>query len=266
MKLGCSTLLFGDLDLRQALDEIAAIGFKAVELCTIPGMAEHLFLEQPDDYYQGVRRSLEQRGLTLESVGASTSLVDEGGRERFKKAIEAAAKIGAPYITSGSGGVSDDEESFAQTVAAIKEVAAVGQQLGVKISIKPHVRAAVYDSKSALRMLEEVGSDFVGINFDPTHIFRVGEDPLQALEALKDHIFTLRFRDTASTTLDIGPVEGQIPGRGRMPVDEICQAYKALAAPDIVTLEIVGTKGMELEQVRDVVKQCYEYMAAHLGG
>ncbi len=262
MQLGCSSLLFGGVEMEEALAAIKELGFEAVELCTIPGMAEHLFLEQEDSYYEGVKAAIEQAGLILEAVGASTSLIDPGGRERFKKAIEAAAKIGAPYITSGSGGTAGDEASLAEAIEAINEVAEVGRDNGVRISIKPHVGAAVYNARTALRMLEGVDTEWVGINFDPTHVFREKDDPIEAMMALKDHIFTARIRDTGAQPGErpIGPVEQQIPGKGNMDVAAVAEAYKKVPGLKIVTVEIVGTRDMPVDEVKRVCRETKEFL------
>lgn len=262
MQLGCSSLLFGGVEFDDALKAISELGYEAVELCTIPGMAEHLFLDQPDEYYEKVRAAIAASGLRLESVGASTALVDAGGRERFKRAIEAAGKIGAPYITSGSGGTAGDEESLNQAVAAINEVAQVGRDNGVRISIKPHVGAAVYNAATALKMLEMVDTEWVGINFDPTHVYREKDDPIEAMMALKDHIFTARIRDTGARPGErpIGPVEQQIPGKGNMDVAAVAEAYKQVPGLEVVTVEIVGTRDMPVDEVVRVCRETKEFL------
>jgi sugar phosphate isomerase/epimerase len=266
MQLGCSSLLFGGFDFRQAVESISELGFAAIELCTIPGMGEHLFLEQPASYYEDVKAALQAHKLILESVGASTSLVDATGRQRFQQAIKAAAQIGAPFITTGSGGTAEDPDSLAAAIAAIREVAQVGRDYGVKISIKPHVGAAVYNTATALRMLEEVDTEWVGINFDPTHVYREGDDPVASLRALKDHIFTARIRDTGALPgqRPIGPVEQQIPGKGRMDVAAVARAYHEVPGLNIVTVEIVGTHDLPLEEVMRVCRETKQFLDHYL--
>jgi len=262
MQLGCSTLLFGGYDFDVAVKSISELGFDGLELCTIPGMGEHLFLDQPDEYYEGVKAALAEAGLVLESVGATTALVDPAGRERFKKALEAAGKIGAPYITCGSSGKLGDEESFKAMVAGVAEVTEVAKQHGVKISIKPHVGSSVYNAETALRLMGEVDTEWVGINFDPTHVYREGDDPVEAMMALKDHIFTARIRDTGAKPGErpIGPVENQIPGKGTMDVAAIAEAYKQVPGLEIVTVEMVGARDMPLEEVMRVCRETKAFL------
>ncbi len=259
MKLGCSTLLFGGYDLDTALEGISAAGYQGIELCAIPNMGLHVEPDKPDSYYAEIKQKIADRGLEIESLGGSGNILTEEGRRRFEALLRAAEKLGAPYVTTGPGGRSDDEESFRAVVQTINEITKTCRATGVKMSIKPHVRQAVYNSATALRLRQEVDPEWVGINFDPTHVFRVGEPPHEACRKLKDHIFTLRFRDTESTELAIGSVEGQIPGKGVMPLDEIVAAMKEVPV-EFVTVEMVGAKDFPLEEVQRVIQETMEYM------
>ena len=112
MQLGCSTLLYGALPLDTALDGIRDAGYKAIELCAIQGMANHL----PDDLdtagYEEIGKRVADRELAIESIGVSTNLLDGQAAYRLVRILKAAAILGAPCITTGSGGKADDEESF----------------------------------------------------------------------------------------------------------------------------------------------------------
>src|SRR5437588_11537387 len=94
MERGCSTLLYGALPLERALEGISRAGYKAVELCAILGMANHL----PDDLHQNGYRDIvlkmADRGLTPESVGVSTNLLDGQAAFRLVRLLKAAALIG----------------------------------------------------------------------------------------------------------------------------------------------------------------------------
>lgn len=259
MKLGCSTLLFGGYDLDTALDGIRAAGYDGIELCAIPGMGLHVEPGQSDAYYADVKQKIADRGLEIESIGGSGSILTEEGQARFEALLKAAEKLGAPYITTGSGGQSDDEASFKQVVEAINKLTPACRATGVKMSIKPHVRQAVYNAATAIRLRQETDNEWVGINFDPTHVFRIGEAPHESCRKLKDHIFTLRFRDTESRDLPIGSVEGQIPGKGVMPMDEIVAAMKEVPV-EYVTVEMVGSKGFELAEIQRVISETINYM------
>ncbi len=259
IKLGCSTLLFGGHLLDDALDGIKKAGYAAVELCCIPGMAEHFSTILTPEALKKVKQKVADRGLVIESLGASGAA---GNLDSVKRVLAAAAILGAPAITTATGGKSDDEASFAEVVKQWKDYAKAAADANVKLSVKPHVRSAVYHGPSSLRFLKELDTQWVGINYDPTHIYRTpsNEDPVATYKQLAPHILTTRFRDCAGRELNIGPVDKQVCGCG---VLDIPAYFAVLAdAPNIqyVTLEIVGASVLELAKVQDVIERCAKYV------
>ncbi|MDP6776640.1 MAG: TIM barrel protein, partial [Candidatus Latescibacteria bacterium] len=194
MEIGCSTILYGGHDLKTAIDRIGATGYKAVELCAIPGMAPHLSLGESEAYYADVRDLITNAGLAIESIGASGTFAD---RDTFVQVLDAAAAVGAPLAATGAGGKMDDDASFKEVVDAVNAVTPDCASRGVKLSVKPHVNNAVYDTDSAHRFIQEVDADWVGINYDPTHVWRNGkmEIPEETVGRILDSILSLRIRD-----------------------------------------------------------------------
>ncbi len=256
MQLGCSTILFGGHPLDTALAGISRAGYATIELCAIPGMADHLPAEGSPDDYRLIRQKIADAGLIIESVGASTNLLDPDRRARFVRLLQAAALLGAPAITTGPGGVSDDEASFRQVVAVLRDLARAAADTGVKISLKPHVRQAAYNTPTALRLMAEVDSPWVGLNYDPSHLWRAQETPEAAIPALRPYILTARIRDAVSREPGgPGPVEQQIPGQGAMNLPAIAQGLKTVPTLRSVVLEIVGARDLPAEAVQQVIER-----------
>jgi len=260
MKFGCSTLLYGGYSLEESLEGMQRAGYEAIELCHIPGMGEHVELGREASYYQEVKGKLDAAGLALDSIGASGSL----GNERFEPVLKAAAALGAPYVTCGSGGKADDEESFKAFCSTVKEALPPLHETGVKLSIKPHVGSSLKNPAMCLRFVEEVGDPHVGINFDNTHIQRHGTDPVQAVKELKDVIFTARIRDYKSDNLSIGPVENQIPGKGIVDVKGYFHALCGVPGLQFATVEMVGAKEFPLSEVQRIVEETIAALKSYL--
>src|SRR5262249_43517581 len=151
----------------------------------------------PNDYNEMGDR-IRSRGLAIESVGASTNLLDGQNAYRFVRLMKAAAFLEAPYITTGPGGKPDDEESFKKGVATLNELAKTARQIGTKVSLKPHVGNAMYSTKTALRLMEEVDTEWIGLNVDASHLWRTPEQetPEESIPSLLPYLFTARIRDT----------------------------------------------------------------------
>lgn len=261
MNLGCSTLLYGALPLDTALDGIARAGYKAIEICAIRGMGDHL----PDDLspagYREIAARVADRGLAIESIGASTNLLDGQAAFRFVRLLKAGEALGAPFITTGPGGKMDDEESFAKVVATVGELAKTASDYGVRISLKPHVGNAMYSTRTALRLMQEVDTRWIGLNVDASHLWRTPEleTPEENIPKLLPWLFTARIRDTKGREQPIGPVENQVPGGGAMNLPAIVAAFRQKPDLDYLTLEIVGTHtNADAAYVDSVIQTCYD--------
>lgn len=264
MELGCSTLLYGALPLVRALDGISRAGYKAIELCAIQGMANHL----PDDMHQiGIRDivlMVNDRGLIVESLGVSTNILDGQAAFRLVRLLKAAALIGAPCITTGPGGQPDNEDSFQKVVATLAELAKTASQIGTKISLKPHVNSAMYSTKTALRLMSEVDTQWIGLNVDASHLWRTPEReiPEVTIPQLLPYLFTARIRDTKGRETQIGSVDTQIPGGGAMNLPAIIDAFKRKRDLDYITLEIVGTHtSSDPDYVDSAARTCFERLS-----
>lgn len=249
MKLGCSTLLFGGFDLVTALQGIKDAGYEAVELGGIPGLGEHFRPGESAETYDRIRAELARAGLALESVGCSGAL----GSDRLEGLLQAAAALGAPCMTLGSGGIADDPGEWAEMIRQVQAALPLCEATGVKLSVKPHVRAAVYNTQTAVRFMEELSSPWVGLNLDNTHLARSGDDPVAAVETLSPWVLTARIRDYRSEDLSIGPLENQIPGKGQADVRGYYEALTRVAGLDYVVVEMVGARELELSEVKRIV-------------
>lgn len=265
MELGCSTLLYGNHPIEDALRGIKLAGYAAIELAAMPGMSDHLSacLESEAKLAE-LKRKIADSGLVIEAIGASTNLLDPAARARFIKLMEAGQDLGAPAITTGSGGASDDEASFESVLAMLGDMAPVAKRTGVKLSIKPHVGAAVYSTKTALRMMQTVDREAIGLNVDASHLWRTPEleMPEETIPSLLPYLVTARIRDTKGREKPIGPVENQIPGGGAMNLQAVINVFKQKPDLKYITLEIVGTHANHtVEQCDDVVTRCYNLLA-----
>ena len=180
--------------------------------------------------------------------------------------MDAAAAIGAPFVTSGPGGTSDDEDSYKEVVVKINRLAKEAASRGVKLSIKPHVKNAVYNTETAYRFMQEVDRDWVGLNYDATHIWRTPQEevPEETMDKLLEYMISVRIRDVKTRALNICPVAQQIAGEGDLNLPAIVS--KLNTAPNVAyaVLEIVGTKEMPVEEIDDVIKRSYDGFSALL--
>jgi L-ribulose-5-phosphate 3-epimerase len=90
--------------LEEALEGIAAAGFKSVELTSVPGWTEHVRRDAGAEELAHVKDLLRQYGLTAVSLAGHSDLVSESGIAEFRKALNIAQRLGISYVTTSTGG------------------------------------------------------------------------------------------------------------------------------------------------------------------
>ncbi|MEG0125042.1 MAG: sugar phosphate isomerase/epimerase [Clostridia bacterium] len=88
-----------------------------------------------------------------------------------------------------------------------REAAAFAAAHGIeKIALEMHPGFCVYNPETLLRLRDAVGP-LIGANFDPSHLFWQGIDPVAAIRQLKDAIYFFHAKDTKIDPINC-PVNG----------------------------------------------------------
>ena len=265
LELGCSTILYGGFSVQTALQRIAARGYRATELCAIPGMAPHVSSDMLRAEIVSVKKILADSELALESIGGSGNM---GSDDQFKRLLDVAAALGAPAVATGPPGRAGSAEEFNAAVETLSRLGEYAKSVGVRISVKPHVGASVSNTPTALKLMAQVDSKAIGINWDASHIWRTQpqEDVVESLKKLKKSVVTLRIRDTLGREMPIGPVSTQVPGGGAIPLADVAAVMNSMKYVKYAVVEIVGTREMPLEEVDKVVEDTYSGLSPYFGG
>lgn len=255
MKLGCNTVLFAGTDLKTALTHIAWAGYRYVELAAIRNMVEHVHPDMDRPQVENIQRAMADRELTVTAMEVGVP-----DRPRLERLLPLAKALGVPIVNIGSGGTTGNEESVKQAIAAISDLAELAHQYGVRFAVKPHVGQAIHDSKTGLRLMDEVQHPALGLNFDPSHLFRANENPEEVARVWGQHILTSHFRDCDSREQRVGGPETQIPGRGRVDIPSTLQALRDNSYSGPLNLEVIGAKDYEISRAMGVAAESRGYM------
>ncbi len=227
MKIGVFTALFSQQSREQAFDYIAASGVAAVELGTgnYPGGA-HVAVDQmleSDSERKALIHAVESRGLSISALSChGNSLhpnkeIARAHHEIRRKTIELAEMLDIDRVIDFSGCPGDGPNSerpnwvtcpwppdFTEildwqwneiAIPYWKEEAAFAKEHGVKICFEMHPGFMVYNTETMLRIREACG-DTIGANFDPSHLFWQGMDPVASIRKLGDAIYHFHAKDT----------------------------------------------------------------------
>ncbi|MEJ2560695.1 MAG: sugar phosphate isomerase/epimerase [Anaerolineae bacterium] len=234
MRVGVFTVLFQDLPFEQALDRALAAGVTAVEIGTggYPG-SHHCPVDElleSESKRQEYLEAVTSRGLIIsgfschhEPLSPNPELARESD-EVFRKSVRLASLLKVPVVNAFAGlpgGAPGDTMPnwvtcpwppyFLQILdyqwnqVAIpywKEAGKFAEDHGVKVAFEMHPGQLVYNVDTLLRLREAVGP-IAGCNFDPSHLFWNGVDPVAAIRKLGDAIFHVHGKDVYVDWLNI---------------------------------------------------------------
>ncbi len=259
IKLGVNSVLFKTVSFREAAEAIKKCGYDGVEISAIAGMCEHLDLAN----WKTQKAELIAIREELDLPFISTEVASQD-RERLLTAFEACAEIGIPIVNIGPGGKMDDEETLKQSCEIIQSRAEDAEKFGITLCVKAHVGAAIYSTPTTLRMMDAVTSPAFGVDMDPSHIHRAGENPAVALPAVLSRMKHIHIRDCKGEGPSPGdPATSQACGRGDIDLYGYCKAMVDAKYDGPVSLEVIGPDQSYLDATK-IAAESYGYLNAIL--
>jgi sugar phosphate isomerase/epimerase len=226
MRIGVITVVFQDLPFEEMLDHVVEIGLSAVEIGTggYPG-SHHCPVDElleSETKRQEYLEAVTSRGLIISGFSCHNNPVHpnreiaQEADQVLLKTVRLASLMDVPVINCFSGlpaGAPGDKmpnwvtcpwpPHFLEildyqwnevTIPYWKEMAKFGQDHGVKFAFEMHPGILVYNVYTLLKMRDAVGP-VIGCNFDPSHLFWNGVDPVAAIRKLGDAIFHVHGKD-----------------------------------------------------------------------
>jgi sugar phosphate isomerase/epimerase len=259
MKLGANSVLFGGYDMEVAFKYLKWAGYDGIEISAIGGMSNHLVLDRWQDCAPRIKELAKRYDLALLAMEQPSQ--DPAVME---KAMQAAVETGIPIINCGPGGKSNDETTFQQTVDSLGKLADRAAHYGITLCVKAHVGAAVYNTPTTLRLLKAVTSPAFGLDMDPSHIYRAGEDPVEALRQVVNRIRHVHVRDCKGRQQSPGPAELQANGRGDINLVAYLRVLHEAGYTGPVDLEIIGAKDYPQDRCAVIAAESRGHMQACL--
>ncbi len=226
MRLGVFTPLLSQMPLEDVLAKLKALQIDTVELATgnYPGDA-HCKLSMLEDAsaLKEFKRKLEDHGASISALSCHGNPLHpdpaqaKQAQEVNRKTILLAAELGVPTVVDFSGCPGDSPNAKAPNWVTCpwppeylsvlewqwNEVVApywsrraeFAAQHGIQIAIEMHPGFVVYNPETMLR-LRLIAGPSIGCNYDPSHMFWQGIDPIAAVRILGEAIFHVHAKDT----------------------------------------------------------------------
>lgn len=258
IQLGVNSVLFKAFSFAEAARAIALAGFDGVEISAIQGMCEHLNLDNYRAQVGELKAIMEANGLKFLSTEVAT--LDEA---RLTKAFEAAAAIGIPVVNVGPGGKSEEPGDLEKCIETLQARAELAKTYGVTLCCKAHVGAAVYNTPTTLKAMEGVTSEAFGVDMDPSHIYRAGENPQEALPQVITRVKHIHIRDCTGRGPSPGLPALQACGTGDIDLFGYFKAMVDAKYDGPVCLEVIGPD-QTMTEATAIAAKSYGYMNAIL--
>jgi sugar phosphate isomerase/epimerase len=251
MIIGYSTNAFVKFSLFEAVEKIAHLGFRGVEImCDRP----HLY---PPDYGEEklarfktlinefALKVTNLNSFTLFAVGDTylpSWIEPQEERREIRiqhtlQCLELADFFSCRNISVPPGGPlagmarKDAMSLFHQGLA---RVAPLAEKLGVKILVEPEPELLLENTGEFKEFIKGVESTAIGLNFDIGHFFCAGEDPSAAFEELFEWIGHVHLEDIAATRVH----NHLILGHGAIQLLEVFKTMIRLGYQGDVSLEL----------------------------
>jgi len=227
MKVGVFAVLFAQRPFEEALDYIKQAGCEAVEIgCGgYPGNShcDPPALLNDDAARQRFQAAVSSRGLEISALSchgnplhpdAKIAKADDAG---FRDTVRLAQAIGVDTVITFSGCPGDSDRAtkpnwvtcpwppdyleildwqWQEKVTPYwRDAGKFAKDHGVRVAIELHPGFVAYHTESFWR-LREIGGEAIGVNFDPSHLFWQGMDPLVCVRELGETIYHVHAKDT----------------------------------------------------------------------
>lgn len=250
MKFSQSSFVYFNYSIQDAIRHLANCGYKGIEFW---GGRPHMYRHDLDAQLKEIKALLKKYSLTVPnfipaqyrypSILCSLNEVVRKDSVRYvSSAIDNAAKLGAPYVSlcPGMGLKGEDlKVAWARLRKSLTELVEYVQGKPVTLIIEPGNRFEtnlILTAQDALRMINEIGSDKLGILLDTGHMNLNGEnfeetiETIASLENLPLHIHIDDNHGDADTHL--------VPGEGNIDFLSLVNALKAMDYQGFISAEL----------------------------
>ena len=236
MKLSVFTVLLADKNFEEACKYLSEAGVQAVEL-GCGGYSSKVHCDPADllahpEKIEEMKAVLKKYNLEIAALSTHGNCVHPNkelaakDQADYENAILLAEKLNVKTVVTFSGcpgGSPEDKtpnwvtcpwpDDFSKIVEYQwnevlipywKEAVAFANAHGIKrIALEMHPGFCVYNPETLMKLRNAVG-DTIGANFDPSHLFWQGIDPVAALRYLGDAVYYFHAKDTKIDEINTG--------------------------------------------------------------
>ena len=301
MKLGLVSAIADTMNFEEMIDLVAESGLECVEVACWPaGKAErryagvsHIDADKvlaDDAYAKHIVEYAAGKNVQISSLAYYPNTMDgdlekrAAAVEHLKKLVQASAKLGVDMVTTFIG--RDQTKTVEENLELVKEIwppiLAVAEEYNVRIAIEncpmlfgpdqwPGGQNLMTTPAIWRKVFSLLPSDYLGLNYDPSHFIWQQMDYIAPLYEFKDKTFHVhykdikfypdRLRDVGIMAYPLQYMSPKLPGLGDVDWGKYVSALNEIGYDRYSCIEIED-KAFEgtPERVLDSLKLSYRYM------
>lgn len=299
MKLGFVSAILDNRSLEEVIDTAVSIGYECVEVACWPvekasrryAGVTHINIEELDEAkIRHIHDYCEQKGVAISALAYYPNVLteDRAEQDRIRRhliaMIEAAPKLQIDTITTFIGRAQHKtvEENLELMQEIWKPILQAAEEKKVKIAIEncpmlfddgqwPGGQNLMTTPAIWRKVFSLLPSDYLGLNYDPSHFIWQQMDYIAPLHEFKDKIFHVhykdiklypdRLRDVGIMAYPLQYMSPKLPGLGDVDWGKYVSALNEIGYDGYSCIEIED-KAFEgtPERVLDSLKLSYRYM------
>jgi sugar phosphate isomerase/epimerase len=266
-KIAVSSNTYHGFSVEDALQGIAAAGFKYVELTAVKNWTEHIMADMPKSRLEEIKALMKELGLGCIALSGHCNLLEEDRLADFEKNIDLAAYLGCAFIVSSTGEAHfGKDEIFSNEILVqnLRRVLKRCEQHNLKLVLELHGQYATGEKMKELCLA--VGSENIGINYDTGNVVLYGgKYPEDDVKTCYDRVLFCHLKDKSGAAKD-----WNFPavGKGDLKLKEFMTYLigKGYAGPFSIEIEYEQEFCMrektkeDLPIVNKAVKDSYDYL------
>lgn len=277
MKIGFLTVALGNTKFEEIAKWSGENGFEALEVAAWPLVNERDFSSTTIDVTdfnekkaEEIKKLLDKHNLFISSLAYYDNNLDADEQKRksinehLKKVIDAAHLLKVELVGTfiGRDIRKSVEENISEFEKVFKPLIAYAEKKNVKLMIEncpmvgwqePEKIGNIFYSPQLWKEIFRITPDSFGLNFDPSHLFWLGIDYINAIEQFKDRIFHVHAKDVE---IDDDKLHDQsifghfgtnlhgkswwiyrLPGLGEIDWQEFIRALKKIGYDFVISIE-----------------------------
>ena len=303
MKIGLVSAILANLSFEDVMDYASGAGFQCVEVCCWPrGKAARRYAGVTHIDIDGITREkmdyylnyASDRGIAISSLAYYPNPLDSNLEARkvaidhLMALIDVSAEMGVNMVTTFIG--KDKAKTVEENLELYKEIWTPiirrAESKKVRVGIE---NCPMYYTKDEFpggnnlastpyiwkKMFELIPSDYLGLNYDPSHLYLLMADYVQPVYDFQDKIFHVHFKDIKIHQNKINKYgvfsypalwhSPKLPGLGGVDLAAFCSALNDVRYSGFACIEVEDRAFEASEtEIKRGIEQSLRYMSQYL--